>query len=391
MINFFRCKKCFFPSTKPDLHFNEEGICEACSYTDYYENEINWNKKKIEFIQLCNEIKSNNKSNYYDCVIAVSGGKDSTYQTYLAKEIGNLNPLLLSFEPSCQTDTGLKNLDNLRKNFDCDLLQLRKNENVYRKLAKIGFEVVGDHEWPNHVGIYTWPIKMALRMDINLILYGEPQGLIGQGRSKKLKEIETIDREWFEQYVGLVGLRPKDMLEFDKSLNIKNMYPYIFPEDGSFKEKKITPIFTGNYFKWDWNNVIIEMEKVGWQRAPERSEGDYENIEDLDCGFQPIHQYFKFIKYGYARATDHASYQIRHGNMTKKQAKELIITYDHERPKKFFKEFLEFLSISEDKFFEIRDKFTNYQLFKTNNNSKLEKTKDNELILQDRWYKSFDE
>lgn len=391
MINFFRCKKCFFPSTKPDLHFNEEGICEACSYTDYYENEINWEKKKIEFIQLCNEIKSNNKSNYYDCVIAVSGGKDSTYQTYLAKEIGNLNPLLLSFEPSCQTDTGLKNLDNLRKNFDCDLLQLRKNENVYRKLAKIGFEVVGDHEWPNHVGIYTWPIKMALRMDVNLILYGEPQGLIGQGRSKKLKEIETIDREWFEQYVGLVGLRPKDMLEFDKSLNIKNMYPYIFPEDGSFKEKKITPIFTGNYFKWDWNNVIIEMEKVGWQRAPERSEGDYENIEDLDCGFQPIHQYFKFIKYGYARATDHASYQIRHGKMTKKQAKELIITYDHERPKKFFKEFLEFLSISEDKFFEIRDKFTNYQLFKTNNNSKLEKTKDNELILQDRWYKSFDE
>ena len=110
--------------------------------------------KEKEFIKLCEEIKLSNKHNEYDCVIAVSGGKDSTYQTYLAKEVGKLNPLLLSFEPSRQTEIGEKNLKNLSKTFDCDLVQLKKNEKVYRKLAKIGLEVVGDHEWPNHVGIY---------------------------------------------------------------------------------------------------------------------------------------------------------------------------------------------------------------------------------------------
>ncbi len=391
MIKFKRCKNCLFPSTKPDLHFNEKGVCGACTYTEYYEKEIDWKSKEKEFIKLCEEIKLSNKHNEYDCIIAVSGGKDSTYQTYLAKEVGKLNPLLLSFEPSRQTEIGEKNLKNLSKTFDCDLVQLKKNEKVYRKLAKIGLEVVGDHEWPNHVGIYTWPIKIAMKMDIKLILYGEPQGLIGQGRSKKLKEINKIDREWFEEYVGMVGMRPKDMMEFDGSLNFKNMYPYIFPEDEEIKIKQITPIFTGSYFKWDWHYVVSKMENYGWERSKERIEGDYENIEDLDCGFQPIHQYFKFIKYGYARATDHASYEIRHNRLTKNQAKELIITYDHERPKKYFKEYLEFLNISEQKFFEIRDKFANYELFKTGNNSKLEKTDDNDLILNDMWFKSFDD
>lgn len=388
MINFFRCKKCLFPNTKPDIHFNENGICGACSYTDYYENEIDWEKKEKEFIQLCKEIKT--KNNHYDCVIAVSGGKDSTYQTYLATNIGKLNPLLVSFEPSHPTDIGIKNLTNLRENFNCDLIQLKKNLNVYRKLARIGFEVVGDHEWPNHVGIYTWPIKMALQMNINIILYGEPQGLIGQGRAEKLKEIEKVNREWFDEYVVL-GMRPKDLLEFDKSLDLKNMYPYYMDEESISKEKKINSIFTGNYFKWDWHHVVNKIEKFGWERAKDRTEGDYENIEDIDCGFQPIHQYFKFIKYGYARATDHASYQIRHGRLNKKQAKELIITYDHERPKKYFKQFLEFLEITEDKFFEIRDKFSNRELFKTGNNLELNKTKDNDLVLQDIWYKSFDD
>ena len=390
MLKFFRCKNCLFPSTKPDLVFNEKGICGACTYTDYYQNEIDWGKKEEEFKKLCQEIKSSNKNNEYDCVIAVSGGKDSTYQTYLAKEIGKLNPLLVSFEPSRQTEIGAKNLDNLNKTFDCDLIQLKKNEKTYRKLAKIGFETVGDHEWPNHVGIYTWPIKMAMKMDIKLILYGEPQGLIGQGRSKKLTQIEKIDRGWFEQYVGLIGLRPKDMMEFDENLNIKNMFPYIFPEDDEIKKKGTIPIFTGNYFKWDWHHVVSKMEKFGWERSKERTEGDYENIEDLDCGFQPIHQYFKFIKYGYARATDHASYEIRHNRLTKKQAKELIITYDNELPKKYFSEFMEFLNIKEERFFEIRDKFTNHELFKTGNNLHLKKTKKNELILEDIWYESFD-
>ena len=389
MINFYRCKNCLFPSTKPDLHFNDKGVCGACSYTDYYENEINWNQREDEFIKICEDIKSTNKNNEYDCVIAVSGGKDSTYQTYLAKEVGKLNPLLVSFEPSHPTDIGIKNLDNLRKTFNCDLIHLKKNENVYRKLAKIGFEVVGDHEWPNHVGIYTWPIKMTMKMDIKLILYGEPLGLIGMGRAKKLREIKPIDRSWVEQYAGLIGLRPKDMLEFDKSLNTKDMFPYIFPEDDKIQEKEIIPIFTGNYFKWDWHHIVSKIEKFGWERSKERSEGDYENIEDLDCGFQPIHQYFKFIKYGYARATDHASYEIRHNRLTKKQAKELIITYDSELPKRYFKNFLQFLDIDEEKFFKIRDKFTNNELFKTGNDSKLKKTKENELILEDIWYESF--
>jgi tRNA(Ile)-lysidine synthase TilS/MesJ len=112
---FFRCKNCLFPSTKPDLHFNEEGVCMACKYTDYYKN-IDWDKRKKDFFDLIDKFKSTNKNNNYDCTIAVSGGKDSTYQTHLIKEAG-LKPLLLNFEPSCPTKIGKENLQNLVDTF----------------------------------------------------------------------------------------------------------------------------------------------------------------------------------------------------------------------------------------------------------------------------------
>ena len=133
------------------------------------------------------------------------------------------------------------------------------------------------------------------------------------------------------------------------------------------------------------------MEGYGWSRSSERIEGDYSNFEDLDCGFMPIHHYFKFIKYGYARATDHVSYEIRHKRLTKKQGKELIVKYDSEFPKKYFEKFLSFLDISEEKFFKIRDKFTNLQLFENNNKLELKKKNNNELILNDVWHSSFDQ
>ena len=160
------CKKCVYPETKPDLTFDSDGICDACRSAQLKE-KINWRDREKEFGKLVEKFR-NKSGNNYDCVIPVSGGKDSHYQTYVCKVKYGLNPLLVSFEPTPLSRLGEKNLLNISKSFGCDLVHFRKNPNVYVKLAKIAFERVGDHSWPNHVGIYTTPTRIAMNFHIPL-------------------------------------------------------------------------------------------------------------------------------------------------------------------------------------------------------------------------------
>ena len=384
-MEFYRCKNCYFPNTKPDLYFDDDKVCYACKFTDYY-NDIDFEKRLSEFKELTSKVEK--KSNKYDCIIPVSGGKDSTYQVHLIKNIAKLNPLLVTFEPSYPTKIGKKNLDNLVNTFNCDLVYFKKSP-VYRKLARLGFDVVGDHEWPNHVGIYCWPMQMALNFDINLTFYGEVGGKIGLGRWDRMIEEKKVTREDVEQYIGMNGYRITDMIAMDKSITINDVIPYTYPSEDQLKIKNIEAYNLGYFFNWDFQELIKIIKDYGWISSNERTEGTFGNWEDLDCGFMTYHQYFKFIKYGYGRATDHASYELRHGRLSKKEAKELIIKYDNELPKKYFKEFKEFLNISEKYFFDTIDRFVNTELFKSLN-GKLIRKWDGNLELQDHWYDSFD-
>ena len=391
---FFRCKKCLLPSTKPDLHFDTNGICMACKYMKHYKN-VNWEKRKQDFFDLFEKMKKKNNPNNYDCTIAVSGGKDSTYQTYLiTKEVG-LKPLLLSFEPSYPTELGKANLKNLVDTFGCDLIHLKKSP-TYRKLAKICFDVVGDHEWPNHVGIFCWPIQMANKLNIPITFYAEPRGLIGLGRwetfmgkRKNEEQMKEIIKSDVDQYVGMNGYRLNDIMEYDKSIKPKDVIPYVYPSKKELKTN-IKCLNLGYFFQWDFEKNIEIIKKYGWKSSNTNTEGTFTKYEDLDCGFMAMHQYFKFVKYGYGRGTDHAAYEIRHGRMTKKQAKELIIEFDGKLPRKHFKEFLEFLNITEDYFFKTRDRFTNPWLFKKNENNNYVRGNDDNLFLQKLWFESFE-
>lgn len=389
---FFRCKKCLLPSTKPDLHFDEKGVCMACKYTDHYKS-IDWNKRKEKLFELIEKSKKNNpKLNEYkyDCTIAVSGGKDSTYQTYLITKKVGLKPLLITFEPSYPTALGKKNLENLVNKFGCDLIQLKKSP-TYNKLARIAFDIVGDHEWPNHVGIYCWPVRMANDFNIPLTFYGEPNGIIGLGRWESFMDSsdQEINRSVIEQYIGMNGYRITDIMQYDKSIKAQDVIPYVYPKKEELKTD-IKAIQLGHFFPWDFKKNIEIIKEYGWQTSETNTEHSFTNFEDLDCGFMPMHQYFKFIKYGFGRATDHASYEIRQGRMNRKEAKDLIIEYDGKLPRKYFKEFLKFLNITEDHFFKTRDRFTNPVLFKKGENNNYMRGNDDNLFLQKFWFESFE-
>ena len=186
------------------------------------------------------------------------------------------------------------------------------------------------------------------------------------------------------------GLRLSDILEYDQSISKKDVLPYMYPDENTLKKNKITTYNLGHFFPWDTQENIKLIKKYGWLPASERTETDFGNWESIDCGFMSMHQYFKFIKYGYSRATDHASYELRHNRLTKKQAVEYIKEYDWKLPTKYFSEFLEFLNIDEEYFFNSVDRFANPMLFKKDKNNKFIHQWDGNFILEELWEESLD-
>jgi N-acetyl sugar amidotransferase len=385
---FFRCRRCFYPSTKPDLEFSQEMICGACRFRDY-EDSIDWDKRKDDFLRLAEEMKEKRNQGGYDCIIPVSGGKDSYFQTYLAKAVAGLNPLLVSFEPSYPTQIGINNLDAMRDEFNVDLIQLKKSS-TYKKLARIGFDVVGDHEWPNHVGIYCWPIQMAVNFSVPYVFYGETRGIIGLGPWESLIEEREIPRADIEQFIGMNGMRLEDVTSYDEAIEKEHTLPYTYPPIEKIRQHNIRAFSLGYFFRWDFVENIKKIKKYGWSPSRKNKEGTFVNFEDLDCGFMQYHQYFKFIKYGYGRATDHAAHELRFNRMTKKEAFDLIVEHDLKMPQENFPELLKFLDISEEKFFETRDRFTNRSIFESSSGGALLTKWDGNLMPKQQWFASFE-
>ena len=364
------CKKCLYPDTKPQIIFNDEGICSACVNHDKKEI-IDWDKKRQEFQDILDKYKSRNKTNYV-CIIPVSGGKDSHYQTYVIKKEFGLNPLVINFHPHDQTELGKKNLENLKK-IGVDCIEFSPNPEVYLKLARFGLKELGDFQWPEHLGIFTIPVQMAVKLNIPLIIWGEnPQ--LEYGQPTDVNKDTILDREWNEKNGGyfLDKIKPKDMVKYGFQLD--ELRPYIYPTDEEIRKVGVTGVFLGSYLKWDIFKQLDIVKKIGFKESVDKKEGTYDGWENLDVYFTVFHDYFKFLKYGFGRATDHASIEIRYGRITREEGLELVKNNEGKIPRQYLKEFLEFADISMDEFLEICSKFTNKKIFKVD---------DEQNIIQD--------
>jgi len=369
------CNRCLYPDTKPELQFNDQGICSAC--TNYeWKQTVNWNEKKSELKQILEKYRSKDGKNY-DCIIPVSGGKDSTYQTYVIKEEFGLNPLVVNFHPLDQTVIGRKNLENLKK-LGVDCIEFTANPNVYLKMAKFGLTELGDFQWPEHIGIFTIPVQIAVRYKIPLIIWGEnPQLEYGGPISVSTNTI--LDREWNEKHGGyfLDKIRPEDMTKYGFELN--DLKPYLYPSDEEIRKIGITGIFLGSYINWNIFQQLEFVKKLGFNENDELKEGTYDKWENLDVYFTVFHDYFKFLKYGFGRATDHASIEIRYDRITREEGLKLVKKSEGKIPRKYLKQFLESAKITEVEFHKICDKFTNMELFKKDGNGNLIKDQDENL------------
>jgi len=372
------CINCIMPDTRPDQYLNSEGICNAClSYK--YNKKINWNIRKKEFEKIIKNISNNNKSKW-NCVIPSSGGKDSTYQAIRAKELG-LNPVLVTATTCDPSSIGKANIENL-KSIGFDTIEISNSNIVRKKLNKIGLELIGDIAWPEHVSIFTAPIKFALAYQIPLILWGENPQIEYGGPQKSLNN-NILDRNWLEEFGGLIGLRVNDFID-NHNFKKEELEIYTYPTKEELRRFKIKSIFLGFYEKWDSIRNFEIAKKNGMVFYEKKLENCYFNFEKIDNYQHGIHDYFKYLKFGFGRATDQLSYCVRRGIISRKEAIEKVKKLEGNYPLSYMgketEDILKRIGISMKRFEHICDQFTNKKIFKCNKFGKLIKNKNNNLI-----------
>lgn len=352
------CKKCIYPTTRPEQVFTD-GICDACSSGKRKHQEVDWDERREEFEAILSKYRGDGST--YDCIIPVSGGKDSCYQAITMRDKYGMTPLCVTHTPCELTEVGLKNLNFLRDQ-GFDLLQVSSNRKAYRELVRIGFFKLGDCCWPEHIGIFTAPVRVAVNYKIPLLIWGE-NSQFEYGGPATHKENNFLDKNWLEQF-QMLGHRISDVVH--DGVDIKDVKMLTYPTDEEIQSVGVTGLFLGYFEKWDSKRNTDLCCSLGWNKSPDGPiEGAYNDIENLDCKWiGGLHDYMKFIKYGYGRATDQLCIEIRAGRMTREAAiKELTKTDEGKIPFKYVPDFLEYLDITKAEFFEGLDRFTNKVLF----------------------------
>jgi N-acetyl sugar amidotransferase len=372
------CTECLLPETKPDLSFDDEGVCSACNS---YKNRatIDWEQREREFVNTLNRYKDDGR-NSWDCIVPVSGGKDSTVQVMKILELG-FNPLCVTATTCHLSEVGRKNIINIRE-LGADAVEFSPNPVIRRKLNRIGLENVGDISWPEHLGIFTIPVRAAVQFNVPLIVWGE-NSQNEYGGPATAMENNSLDRSWLEEFGGLLGMRVSDLPEFS-GIEEKDLIAYTYPSDVELKRVGVTGLFLGYFFPWDGLSNAILAQASGFTSFGSAIEGsmvDYENLDNHQTG---IHDYFKYLKYGFGRATDIASLHIRRGRLSREQGLSIVKQRDGAFPETCLGlplvEILKPLGLSVNDFHLICDQFTNRSIFKSKSDGTLVRNLDGSPI-----------
>jgi N-acetyl sugar amidotransferase len=372
------CTVCFLPSTKPDLYLDDKGVCAACiAYRE--RKEVNWAQRQIEFGEIIERIRKTSNSKW-DCIVPTSGGKDSTAQVLKVLELG-LNPLCVTSTTCDLSELGRKNIENI-KQLGVDYMEFSPNPVVRAQLNKIGLEQVGDISWPEHVGIFTVPVRAAVQFGVPLVIWGEnSQNEYGGPASASSKNV--LNRRWLEEFGGLLGLRVSDLTE-NYGIRDIDLIPYSYPTDEELARVGVTGLFLGYYFPWDGFSNYTIAQAHGFKSFGKVIEGsivDYENLDNHQTG---IHDYFKFLKFGFGRATDLVSVSLRRGKITRSQGLELIKLHDGKYPwtylDKPLDQILGRIDVTLGEFDAICERFTNKDLFLRDGNGQFLRDSSNSLI-----------
>lgn len=336
------CKKCTVSNQRPRITFDEHGVCSACNYAEFKRTKIDWKVREAELVDLCDKHRKNNGE--YDVIVPCSGGKDGSFVAHQLKYKYGMNPLAVTWAPLKATVIGRQNLDAFIASGFNHILGT-PNPQVTRKLTHLSFTHLGDPFQPFIYGQTNFPLHMAVKHNVQLIMYGE-NGEVEYGGDMKnafrpTRDIQDHDKHYFS------GMPPEFWAEHGVSL--ADLYPFMSPRYEEIKRNNTEIHFLGYYKFWDpQENFYYCKEHTGFTPNTERSEGTYSKYASLDDQIDGFHYYLAYIKFGIGRTTSDAAHEIRDGKITREEGVALVKRYDHEFPKKYYKEFLEFCSITDE-------------------------------------------
>lgn len=372
------CIRCLYPDTKPDLFFDEEGVCSACRSFESRAT-VDWDARRAELEALIARYRSAGGGDY-DCVVPVSGGKDSTYQVIRLLELG-INPLCVTATTDSLSDIGRRNIENI-KQLGVDYLEMTPNPVVRRKINRLCLTEIGDISWPEHVSIFTIPIRFAAKLGIPLIIWGENSQHEYGGPATASKK-RTLDRRWLEEFGGLLGLRVSDLEGVD-GIAARDLVAYTYPSDAELEKAGVTGMFLGYFIPWDGLQNAMIAQANGFETFTTMVEGslaDYENLDNYQTG---IHDYFKYLKFGFGRATDIACNHIRRGRLRRDDALRMVEKRDGAFPWTYLgrpiEEILGEIDMTLDEFLIVCDRFTNRSIFASDNRGKIIRDDDGNVL-----------
>ncbi len=357
------CSRCVMPETKPDLFIDADGVCNACrSYES--RSEVDWQARRTELADILERYRSKD-GGQYDCIVPVSGGKDSTYQVLRLLELG-VNPLCVTATTDSLSDIGRRNIENLKRR-GVDYIEVSTNPVVRRQINRLALTQVGDISWPEHVTIFTIPIRLAVQLGISLVVWGEnPQHEYGGPAGAA--QGNTLTRRWLEEFGGLLGLRVSDLIS-QGGVEQRHLIQYTYPTDAELARVGVTGAFLGYYLPWDGYGNALYAQAHGLETYHKPVEGSLVNYENLDNHQTGIHDYFKFIKYAFGRATDLACLHVRRGRLSRQDAVRLVMEHDGRFPWEYrgkgLEDILDEIGMSLEEFVRVCDRFTNKRLFVT--------------------------
>lgn len=321
------CSRCVYPaSSAVTLTFDSDGVCSGCKVAEQ-KKTINW-QRRLQLLQEDIEMYRNNSG--YDCIVGVSGGKDSYYQVHFVKEELKLNPLLVTYNGNNYLDDGWQNLMRMKEVFGVDHIIVSPGVDFLKRMNRLCFRKMGDMNWHNHAGIATVPMQMAVKFGIPLVFWGE-HGWTDLGGMHSMSDMVEFTARYRKDQL-LRGYDWEDMIgDSEDPIKKNELELFKYPSDEEIGNIGVRGVFIGNFDPWDANeHTKLVKELYGWKESSVEFERTYRRFSNLDDRYENgVHDYLKYIKFGYGRATDHACKDIRSGRITRDAGIAYVKKYDH--------------------------------------------------------------
>jgi N-acetyl sugar amidotransferase len=358
------CKKCVISNQRPNsaveynhtqnskkqtIHFDENGVCDACNFTERKRNEIDWKDRDKQLRDLCDRYRKNDGS--YDCIVPGSGGKDSFYASHILKTQYGMHPLTVTWAPHVYTEWGWKNFQSwIHAGHDNYLMT--PNGRVHRLLTRLSTELLFHPFQAFMFGQKSLAPKMALLFNIPLVFYGENEAEYGN----PISDTENAKRDWSyftaeDQSKIFLGGVSVGELKSDFGVDQNDLQPYLPADPNQISEKKIEVHYLGHYLKWHPQSCYYyAVEHGGFQASPERTPGTYSKYNSIDDRIDDLHYFTTGIKFGLGRASYDAAQEIRSGDINRDEGIALVKKFDNEFPERFIEEMFQYLSLSKEEF-----------------------------------------